>query len=144
MKSTVRVLALLVVVATVYWVMTRGGGLMSKAVESTRKVVAMWNLRSIKDVILVSRILHEPETVRAWSDEDFSEFLRDHLLTTGDDGVDPALDPWEVPYLLDTLEDCGDWVVLSTGPNGDPDRCDFEGPGGDDLCLVIEAVEVSR
>ncbi|MFH1529129.1 MAG: hypothetical protein ABIK09_00165 [Pseudomonadota bacterium] len=144
MRSTVRVLAFFLVLATVYWVMTHGGGILSRTIEATRKVVTMWNLRSIKDVVLASRILQEPDRILAWSEEDFSEFLRDALVTPKDDAADPTVDPWESPYLLDILEDGEDWVLVSTGPNLVPDLCDFEGPGGDDICLVIPAAEISR
>ena len=89
MKSAVRVLAFFLVVATVYWVMNHGGGVMSKAIETTRKLVAIWNLRTIKDVVLVSRVLQEPDRVLNWTDEDFSDFLKEHLSYHGDSGSDP-------------------------------------------------------
>ncbi len=144
MRSTARIVILFIVVVTVYWLMTHGGGLMSKAKEATRKVVAMWNLRGIKDVLLASRILQEEALVLAWSDEDFSDFVRENMQVTGSDDTDPAMDPWSLPYLLDPVDGGTEWILYSTGPNLEPDLCDFEGPGGDDVCLVIEAVEISR
>jgi len=143
-KLTARLLSFLLVIAAIYLVMSRGGGVMSKAVETTRKVVAMWNLRSIKDVVLMSRILREPDTVMEWSDEDFADFLRENLSSYRKGGADPSLDPWDACYVMDPLETDVDWVVLSTGPNKGPDLCGFEGPGGDDICLMIEAAEISR
>ncbi len=144
MKSAVRVLSFFLVLATVYWVMTQGAGVMSKAIETTRKLVAMWNLRTIKDVVLVSRVLQEPDRILNWTDEDFSDFLKEHLSHHGDSGSDPSTDPWEVPYMLESLDDEGGWVLYSAGPNLEPDLCDFEGPGGDDICLLIEAAEISH
>lgn len=144
MKPVARVIILFVVVTIVYWLMTHGGGLMSRAVVATQKVVAMWNLRGLKDVILTSRVLQDPGPVLAWTDEDFSDFVRDNMQISGDGEADPALDPWDLPYLLDPVDDGREWILFSTGPNLDADLCDFEGPGGDDICLVIEANEISR
>ena len=137
-------LSLLLVVVTIYLVMNRGGDVMSKAVETTRKVAAMWDLRNIRDMLLMSRVLQEPDAVREWSDEDFVDFLAEHLRSRATRYHDPAMDPWDMPYVLVPLEDDPDWVVLSTGPNREPDLCVFEGSGGDDVCLLIEAAEISH
>ncbi len=144
LKPVARIVILFVVVTPVYWLMTQGGGVMSRAVEATRKVVAMWNLRSLKNMVLTTGILQAPAPVLAWSDEDFSDFVRDNLTVQSDGDADPALDPWDLPYLLDAVDDGRAWILSSTGPNRGLDLCDFEGPGGDDICLRIEADEISR
>ena len=81
-----------------------------------------------------------------WSictDEDFSDFVREYLVIKSG-GSDPAMDPWGMPFLLTGFEDSKDWIVFSTGPDQTPDHCDFEDSNGDDICLLIEASEISR
>ncbi len=131
-------------VATIYWVLTNGGGgLMTRTLETARGVVAMWNLHEVRNAILATRVLQERQTVEDWTDEDFSDFVREYLVIKAG-GSDPAMDPWGMPFLLTGLEDSKDWVVFSTGPDQTPDYCDFEGPGGDDVCLLLKASEISR
>lgn len=144
MKNSRRLLTLLIIIGTIFWLHSQGMGLMPKVVDTTKRVVTMWNLRSIREVILLSGILDDPVDVRSWPPEKFSEFLRDHLWTRAGRGKDPALDPWKSPYALEEFDDGLDWVVVSSGPNLTPDLCDFEGPGGDDICLLLELVAVSE
>ena len=144
MRSSARIMVSLLVVATIYWVLTNGGGgLLTRTLETTRGVVAMWNLQTVRETILATRVLQEPETVADWTDEDFSDFVREFVVTKSG-GSDPAMDPWAMPFLLTELEDSKDWIVFSTGPDRTPDHCDFEGPGGDDVCLLIDASEIGR
>jgi len=136
-KASARLLVVLVVLSALLWVTGNSGGVFHRVLDTARTLVATWNLRSLRQVVLDSRILEKADEVAAWSQEEFSDFVRENLRSRGP-GADPALDPWLQPYRLDPLGDTEPWVLSSTGPNLEVDLCPFEGAGGDDVCVLVE------